>query len=435
MSTAIATTGTITNLKQGKRNSGIPWIGSIPTHWRFEPLMALANEQQVINSNGYDKNVLSLSYGNIVRRDVESNFGLLPESFNGYQIVESGDIILRLTDLQNDHRSLRTGLATERGIITSAYLCLRFHSEVSSEYAHYCLHAYDLLKVFYSMGGGVRQSIGFWELKRLPIVIPLRHEQDAIVAFLDGNLSKVDQYIANKRREIELLNEYKLSLIAKTVIGGMNFQVKMKKSNIEWIGAVPAHWKQAAVRAFARPRSTRGRPDLPLLSVYREYGVIRKDSRDDNINPDGQNLADYKVVEPGDLVLNKMKTWQGSMGVSSDHGIVSPAYIVCKIKGDINPRYLHLLLRSRPYVFEYNRVSYGVREGQWDMRYDDFKNIPVFLPPQEEQDAIVDFLDQKIIQIDALIQSTENSIERMNEFRQSLITDAVIGKITIPSVA
>jgi len=180
---------------------------------------------------------------------------------------------------------------------------------------------------------------------------------------------------------------------------------------------------------------------LPLLSVYRDYGVILKSSRDDNPNPEGQDLSAYKVVNPGDLVLNKMKTWQGSLGVSTHLGIVSPAYIVCALREDVNPRFIHYLLRSNPYVYEYNRISYGVRVGQWDMRYDEFKRIPVFLPPSREQEQIAAFLDRRINELTRLISRyrqlvgvaarslAEKKKSLLHEYRRSLIAELVTGKV------
>ena len=157
-----------------------------------------------------------------------------------------------------------------------------------------------------------------------------------------------------------------------------------KDSGVLWLGNIPAHWQQFPLRGFTRPKSLRGRPDLPLLSVYRDYGVIPRASREDNHNPEGADLSTYKVVSPGDLVLNKMKTWQGSLGVAEHAGIVSPAYIVCNLVGPLHGPFLHHLLRSRPYIDHYNRLSFGVRISQWDMRYDDFKQIPVHIPPLDE---------------------------------------------------
>ena len=141
------------------KDSGIEWIGSVPSHWRVHTLYQLVTQVKEKNSNLQEKNLLSLSYGRIKRKDIDSPDGLLPASFDGYNIIEDGDIVLRLTDLQNDHTSLRVGLAIERGIITSAYTTLRPMDTSNSKYLYYLLHACDLKKGFYGMGSGLRQGL------------------------------------------------------------------------------------------------------------------------------------------------------------------------------------------------------------------------------------------------------------------------------------
>jgi type I restriction enzyme S subunit len=199
-----------------------------------------------------------------------------------------------------------------------------------------------------------------------------------------------------------------------------------KPSEAAWLGNVPSHWDVQPLRAVTSLKSDKNRPDLPVLSVYREFGVILKDSRDDNHNATSLDTTTYKVVKPGDLVVNKMKAWQGSMGVSAHNGIVSPAYITCTTKADrVRPAYLHYLLRSSPLIGVYNSLSYGVRVGQWDMHYEDFKQIPIPLPPKDEQDRIVAFLDQKTVEIDAAIAKKERLIELLGEQKRILINKTV----------
>ncbi|MCD6706312.1 MAG: restriction endonuclease subunit S [Thiobacillus sp.] len=199
-----------------------------------------------------------------------------------------------------------------------------------------------------------------------------------------------------------------------------------KSSGAEWLGNVPSHWDVHPLRAVTELKADRNRPGLPVLSVYREYGVILKESRDDNHNATSLDTRIYKVVEPGDLVVNKMKAWQGSMGVSAYDGIVSPAYITCATKTErVRPAYLHYLLRSAPLIGVYNALSYGVRVGQWDMHYEDFKQIPIPLPPHDEQDRIVAFLDQKTAEIDAAIAKKKRLIELLQEQKGILINQAV----------
>jgi type I restriction enzyme S subunit len=206
----------------------------------------------------------------------------------------------------------------------------------------------------------------------------------------------------------------------------MQFYENYKASDSAWLGNVPSHWNVQPLRAVTSLKSDKNRPDLPVLSVYREYGVILKDSRDDNHNATSLDTSTYKVVKPGDLVVNKMKAWQGSMGISAHDGIVSPAYITCTTKADsVRPAYLHYLLRSSPLIGVYNSLSYGVRVGQWDMHYEDFKKIPIPLPPKDEQDRIVAFLDQKTAEIDAAIAKKERLIELLQEQVSVLISNAV----------
>src|SRR5699024_2150347 len=162
------------------KDSGVEWIGEIPKHWEISSLNLHLKESKTKNIGNKEKNVLSLSYGRIKRRNIKNNFGLLPESFETYRVVKNGDIVLRLTDLQNDKRSLRVGLVQEKAIITSDYLTLVPNQNILSEYASLLLHAYDLKKVFYGFGSGVRQSIGFQELKKLPILLPSKEEQNDI---------------------------------------------------------------------------------------------------------------------------------------------------------------------------------------------------------------------------------------------------------------
>ncbi|MEX3967940.1 restriction endonuclease subunit S [Paraburkholderia sp. EG286B] len=202
-----------------------------------------------------------------------------------------------------------------------------------------------------------------------------------------------------------------------------------KPSGAEWVGNVPSHWDVQPLRAVTALKSDKNRPELPVLSVYREYGVILKDSRDDNHNATSLDTSTYKVVKPGDLVVNKMKAWQGSMGVSVHDGIVSPAYITCATRTDrVRPAYLHYLLRSSPLIGVYNSLSYGVRVGQWDMHYEDFKQIPIPLPPKDEQDRIVAFLDQKTAEIDAAIAKKERLIELLNEQKDVVFDHILYGQ-------
>lgn len=201
------------------KNSGIEYVGEIPAHWHMHPVYYYFGERKNKNSLGKENNLLSLSYGRIIRKDINTSEGLLPESFSTYNVVEAGDIIIRPTDLQNDKRSLRTGLVTEHGIITSAYIGLMPIKRVNTAYFHYLLHAFDVMKVFYNMGNGVRQGLNFSEFSRLIVFEPMIEEQNAIVAYLDDKCSEIDRVIADKNEQLTTIEEYKKSLIYEFVTG------------------------------------------------------------------------------------------------------------------------------------------------------------------------------------------------------------------------
>lgn len=203
------------------------------------------------------------------------------------------------------------------------------------------------------------------------------------------------------------------------------FYKSYKLSGIEWLGDIPAHWQLKPAKAFIKRKAERGFPDATLLSVYRDYGVIEKASRDDNFNRAADDLSNYLLVQKGDLVFNKMKVWQGSLGVSPHRGIVSPAYYTCSVSNDIHGEYLHYLLRSATYIPEYRRLSSGIRPQQWDLDYDSFKQIPLVVPSLAEQQAIAAFLDRETLKIDRLIEKQEQLIKLLEEKRQAEISHAV----------
>lgn len=209
------------NSKVDFKPTEIPWLKAVPSNWNVLPLRFMFIERKDKNKEGAETNLLSLSYGRIKRKDINSNEGLTPDNYNGYNIVQQGDIVLRLTDLQNDHRSLRTGLVTEKGIITSAYVTLKpLRANTNSSYYRYVLHAYDLMKVFYSMGEGIRQSLKYDDLSRTVLLpVPSEEEQENIVQYLREKETTIDAMISKQQTIIDKLEEYKKSIIYNAVTG------------------------------------------------------------------------------------------------------------------------------------------------------------------------------------------------------------------------
>lgn len=198
-----------------------------------------------------------------------------------------------------------------------------------------------------------------------------------------------------------------------------------KSSGIAWIGTIPKCWETDKLKYHLRRNEPRNPGEVVVLSLYRELGVIPKDSRDDNHNVTSEDTSKYKYVRPGDFVINKMKAWQGSVAVSEYEGIVSPAYFVYEFTDDaIFKRYFHYLLRSC-YKDEFMRLSGGIRVGQWDLPADALENIPILIPPMDEQRRIADFLDTKCAEIDALTADIQTQIDTLEQYKRSVITETV----------
>lgn len=414
---------------QEMKDSGISWVGEIPKEWTIMPLYCFYSERKNKNIFGAENNLLSLSYGKVIRKDINTSEGLLPSNYNGYNIVEAGDIIIRPTDLQNDKRSLRTGLSKERGIITSAYIALKPKNGINSRFYHYLLHTYDILKVFYNMGNGVRQGLNYDEFAKLMVYSPSDTEQQRIAEFLDRECGKIDGVKADIQAQIDTLEQYKRSVITEAVTRGLNPSAPMKDSGAGWMPLIPLHWKADKLKFHLRQRGIKNQIDKQVLSLYREYGIVPKDSRDDNHNVTSEDVSDYRYVRVGDFVVNKMKAWQGSVAVSNYEGIVSPAYFVYGFSDDlINKRYFHYLMRNKTYATEFRRLSGGIREGQWDLPSEALNNTIILLPPLDEQQEIADYLDNKCAEIEQIIADKKSQIETLDGYKKSLIYEYVTGK-------
>lgn len=261
------------------KDSGIEWIAQIPKTWDIHPIYFYFSERKNKNTLGLEHNLLSLSYGNVIRKNINTVGGLLPESFNTYNIIEANDIVIRPTDLQNDKRSLRTGLCKEHGIITSAYIALKSISDVNVSYVHYLLHTYDIMKVFYNMGNGVRQGLNYSEFSKLMIFLPPTIEQERIVCFLDKRCDECDSLVSNIHSQIEALEEYKRSVITEAVTKGIDPDVEMRNSEVQWIGMMPTHWDCQRGKYILRYVQKPVRDDDGVITCFRDGEVTLRSNR------------------------------------------------------------------------------------------------------------------------------------------------------------
>ena len=261
------------------------------------------------------------------------------------------------------------------------------------------------------------------------------NEQAQIVRFLDWKLSMINRLINTKRKEIKAVDAMKRSMVSSAVTRGLNPETPMKFSGVKWLGDIPEHWETIKLRQLLHPVSIKNHPELPLLSVVREQGVIVRDVTDKEANhnyiPD--DLSGYKMVKKGQFAMNKMKAWQGSYGISDYTGIVSPAYFIFDVSFD-NLEYFHYAIRSKVYVNFFAQASDGIRVGQWDLQMDKMKEIPFIVPPADEQVAIVEYIKQTLPRYDVAIEKLTAEVETLEEYKAKLIADVVTGKIDVRDI-
>lgn len=426
------------------KDSGVEWLGDVPEHWGIGLLSSLFSDNKEKNAGLKNSNLLSLSYGNIIQKDIDTLTGLLPESFDSYQIVHPGYIVLRLTDLQNDKKSLRTGFVRETGIITSAYVGLAKKSQSigNEKYFYLYLHTFDAYKGFYGMGAGVRQGLNFDELKKLKFTLPPLEEQNLIVKYIEKKTAKIDILIAKQQRLIELLGEKRSAMISHAVTKGLDPDVPMKDSGVEWLGEVPKHWDISKL-GFLTIKIGSGKTPKGGNEVYSDEGIIF--IRSQNVYDEGLRLEDVvriskeideemknTRVKSGDILLN---VTGGSIGrsalVPDDFEAANVNQHVCIIRmmsEGIKP-YMSCVMTSSYIKTQIDAIQNGAaREG---LNFEQISNLQIVLPPISEHDSIVEFIKNQTAKIDTLIAKARQAIELMKERRTALISAAVTGKIDV----
>ena len=416
------------------KDSEFPWVGMIPCEWEVSTLGNCLFPVSIKNYPDYPLLSITRELG-VIERDIEdtnSNHNFIPDDLTGYKLLRQGQFGMnKMKAWQGSY-----GVSKFTGIVSPAYFVFEFTKSINPDYFNWAIRSQLYISYFGSASDGVR--IGQWDLsksrmKGIPFLLPSEQEQTFIANFLDQKTAQIDAATAIKEQQIELLKERKQIIIQQAVTQGLDPNVPMKDSGVDWIGMIPAHWDLVKLGSCLSPVSVKNSPELPLLSITREQGVIERDVDDQESNhnfiPD--DLSGYKKLEKGQFGMNKMKAWQGSYGVSKFTGIVSPAYFVFDFTKAINPEFFNWAIRSKLYVSFFGSASDGVRIGQWDLSKARMKVIPFVLPSEEEQLLIAKHLDEKLEQVDVAIKIKLQQIERLREYRSSLINSAVTGKIKI----
>lgn len=414
------------------KTSDVSWIKTIPKHWDSRKMKFCFNERSEKNHPNEVKLSATQSHGVIPQtlyEDKGNHVVDVNKNFDGLKLVKVGDFVVHL-------RSFQGGLAYAhyQGIISAAYTILSPKEAESALYYKYLFTSFPYIQLLKTCVTGIRegQNIDYAVLGNKYIPIPLLDEQEAIVAFLDSKISKIDAYIGEREKEIIALGEFKQAVIASVVTRGLNPDVPMRDSGIPWLGQIPAHWKELKLSQIAREHyiSNKDVHHQNLLSL--SYGkIIRKDiNRTDGLLP--ASFDGYQIVEPGNIVLRltDLQNDQKSLrvGLATEEGIVTGAYLSLEVRDNILPEYAYLFLHTSDIHKYFYTMGSGIRQG---LNYSGIRDIKVPVPSIEEQQTIVDYINAKTANIDGLIANLSAQIERLNEYKQRLISDAVTGQIDV----
>ena len=406
------------------KDSGISWVGEIPTNWaigRIGGLYSLRNQK--VSDKDYEP--LSVTMKGVL---LQLETAAKTNDGDNRKLVRKGDFAI---NSRSDRRG-SCGIADRDGSVSLINTILKPRNQMNARYYNWLFHTPMFADEFYKWGHGIVDdlwSTNWEEMKKIQIPVPSCAEQQRIAEFLDRECGKIDGLKADIQAQIDTLEQYKRSVITEAVTHGLNPSAPMKDSGAGWMPLIPLHWKADKLKFHLRQRGIKNQIDKQVLSLYREYGIVPKDSRDDNHNVTSEDVSDYRYVRVGDFVVNKMKAWQGSVAVSNYEGIVSPAYFIYEFSDDlINKRYFHYLMRNKTYATEFRRLSGGIREGQWDLPSEALNNTIILLPPLDEQQEIADYLDNKCAEIEQIIADKKSQIETLDGYKKSLIYEYVTGK-------
>lgn len=414
------------------KDSGVAWIGAVPSDYRTASIGSLFTIKKDIIGRE-PETVLSITQTGIRPKDLSSNEGQNASSYANYQIVNVGDFAM-------NHMDLLTGwidISKYEGVTSPDYRVFTLNDkEMSADYFLRVFQYYYTDRVFFGFGQGVA-TLGRWRLpainfKKIDVPVPPVLEQQRIVAAIDEKVGKVDSLIANVQAQIEKLKAYKQSVITEVVTKGLDPTVPMKDSGVEWIGAIPAHWGVTRIKNMFELRNERNdEADLTkvnLISLYTDLGVVQHSDLTATTGNRAVTAEGYKIVRKNDIVVNIILCWMGAVGMSQYDGVTSPAYDIYRPLKDTNSEYYHYLFRTNRFNGECYRYGRGIMMMRWRTYSTEFRAINIPCPPAEEQKKIVAHLNEKCNKIDQLIAIKQAKIEKLEQYKRSLIYEYVTGK-------
>jgi len=426
------------------KDSGLPWLGQVPAHWEIRPASGAFSPIRERNTGMNEKTILSLSYGRIVVKPTEKLHGLVPESFETYQIVNPGVTVIRTTDLQNDKTSLRTGIVRDRGIITSAYLALSTSAGLLPEFGYQFLNAWDVTKAIYGYGSGLRQNLDFSDFRRMPVAVPPIAEQAFIARFLAWATNRLDRAIGAKRRIIALLQEQKQAIIHRAVTRGLDPSVPLKDSGIPWLGEMPVHWEVLALKRVLSRLVDCEHKTAPFVQQS-DYRVVRTSAvRNGLLRWSGTYCTSAKaftewtqraVPEAGDVIFTREAPAGEACIIPEDARVClgQRTVLMKPQRGIYDSQFLVHMIYAGPPRQLIELTCQGSTVSHFNM--DDIGWMKILAPPLSEQIEIVAKVTELTEAPSLVIDKTEREITLLREYRTRLIADVVTGKLDVREAA
>ena len=405
------------------KDSGVAWIGEIPKEWEISLINTLYTVRNTKVSD-VDYQPLSVTMKGIVP---QLSTAAKTNAHDDRKLVKKGDFAI---NSRSDRRG-SCGISDYDGSVSLINTVLSPRNEMNPIYYSWLFHSSEFADEFYRWGHGIVDDLWttrWQEMRNISIPVPPLSIQHQIAAYLDQKCTQIDALIANQQKQIEKLKAYKQSLITETVTKGLNPDVPMKDSGVEWIGEIPEDWEVIRVKNLLNERKERSLTgEEEPLSMSQKVGLVPTKILDMIPNM-ASSFVGAKIVYINDLVFNKLKAHLGVFSVSMYNGLVSPDYAVYYSTGKANLKYLEYLFKTPQCISEFRKRSTGIAAGLTRLYTDGLFAIECPYPSFNEQQAIVSYLDQKCTQIDKLISIKQKKIEKLQQYKKSLIYEYVTGK-------
>ena len=419
------------------KESNVSWLGKIPMDWSLVRGKYLFSRKKEINKDLKCKNLLSLTYDGVLNKDFYANEGLRPENYNTYQLFDKDDLVFKMIDLSNIKTS-RVGIVHEYGIMSSAYIRFQpLKKKIYPKFAYWFF--YDLYKkeIYNYIGSGVRSTLSSDDMSEFELPLPQIEEQKLIYHFLDKKTEEIDKLIHKIYKKIELLKEQRLSQLNLYVTKGINSNVELKNSSVDWLEEIPKHWTQTKIRFLTEdhrqgfytsdPYDDEGIPILRITDIKEDHFFSYLDSPKYS-RPENEIKNFY--VKEGDFLFPRT----GGVGrfgiVNFNFPCIYGSFLIrFRFNKLINKQFMQFFLESSIFIDQVKKeIHGGVNQ---NVHVDNIKNVILFLPPIDEQTHISENLLKNTQKIDETIKLEKKRIKLLNEYRQSLISSAVTGKVRI----